>query len=290
MRLIFALNNLRWYLRVPVKWTVFGLTVLAVCFPYPGRLLTHVRHWRDPNALIEPDAPAIQPFIEELRPRLVDSPPREVLQQVERFVCEKIEYAWDWDTWGTADYLPTVTEVVEAGKEDCDGRAVVAASLLQYFGFDAQLVTDFAHMWVKTDFGETMGPGKKKAVIATERGLRFQLSALTELPRAFAFGVAVFPLVRELIIVGVLWLLLLRRGGGTSTRIAGLMGLAVGLLLLRAGGRDYTDPTLSIQWLGLACIVGGFVALLFWAGRNARKAERGNTTDCSQAVQTGDRV
>lgn len=290
MRQIFALNNLRWYVRVPVKWMVFGLTVLAVCFPYPGRLLAHVRHWRDPNALIEPDAPAIQPFVDELRPRLADSPPRVVLQQVERFVCEKIEYAWDWDTWGTADYLPTVTEVIEAGKEDCDGRAVVAASLLQRFGFNAQLVTDFAHMWVKTDFGETMGPGKKKAVIATERGLRFQLSALTELPRASAYGVAVFPLFRELIIVGVLWLLLLRRSGGTLASAIGLVCFVVGLALLRAGGRDYTDPTLWMQWLGLACIIGGFVALLLWAGRNARKTERGSTTDCSQAVPTGDGV
>jgi len=290
MRLVFVLNNLRWYVRVPVKWIVFGLTVLAVCFPSPHRLLTHVRHWRDPNALIEPDAPAIQPFVEELRPRLVDGPPREVLRQVERYVCDKIEYAWDWDTWGTADYLPTVTEVIEAGKEDCDGRAVLAASLLRRFGFDAQLVTDFAHMWVKTDFGETMGPGKKKAIVATERGLRFQLSALTEVPRAFSYGVAVFPLFRELIILAVLWLLLLRRGGGTMASAVGFACFGTGLALLRAGGRDYTDPTLWMQWLGLACIVGGLATLLLWAKRNARKAERARKTDGSETVRTGDPV
>jgi len=204
-----VLSKLRWYLRLPIKWLLFGLTVLAVCFPYPARLASHLRHWRDPNALIDPDAAAIQPLLEELRPRLAgDLPPREVLSRVERFVYEKVPYEWDWKTWGTADYLPTVEEVFEAGKEDCDGRAVVAASILQNLGYKTELVTDFAHVWVKTDHGETMAPGRRKALTATDKGLRLDFKALTTLPRSLAYGIAVFPLVRELIVFFVLWLLL----------------------------------------------------------------------------------
>lgn len=279
---LYALNKLRWYARLPIKWAVLGLTVLAVCFPYPGLLLRHVQHWRDPNALIEPDSPAIRPLVDELRLRLAgDPPPREALKLVERFVYEKIPYEWDWNTWGTADYLPTVKEVIEKGKEDCDGRAVLAASLLRNFGFNAQLVTDLAHVWVKTDRGETMGPGKSKAIIATKDGLRVQADALTELPGAAAYGMAVFPLLRELIVLGVMWLLLLRRGGGILPSIVGLALLIAGLFLLRAGSKEYGDPKTWMQLLGLTGLSAGTAALLFWARFNVRRTER------IEALRTG---
>jgi len=218
-----AINNLRWYWRLPVKWVFFGVVVLFVCFPYPSRLVDHVKHWRDPNALIEPNAAILQPLVDELRLRLTDDPsPREALQRVERFVYEKIPYAWDWDTWGTADYLPTLTEALEMGREDCDGRAVVAASLLQNLGFNAQIVTDFSHVWVKTDKGETMGPGKRKALVATDDGLQIRWSALAELPKGLAYGTAVFPLGREIIIVVVLWFLLIPPRGQNVRIVVGL--------------------------------------------------------------------
>ncbi len=268
---LFIVNSLRWYLRLPLKWTIFGLTVLIVCFPNPSRLASHVAHWRDPNALIEPDAPAIQPLVEELRATMSDDlAPKDALKYVERFVYEKIPYEWDWITWGTADYLPTVTEAMEMGKEDCDGRAVIAASLLRNFGFETQIVTDFAHVWVKTDKGETMGPGRTKAVVATEQGLRIQRDAFAEVPRAMAYGLAVFPAVREIIIFAVLWLLLLRRHGGVLCDAFGLACLLGGLFLLRAGGATYLHPTAWMQWTGLAGWIAGLVSLLVWGPRNAR--------------------
>ncbi|MGB2987380.1 MAG: transglutaminase domain-containing protein [Phycisphaerae bacterium] len=275
MNRLLSLNRLRWYARLPIKWIVFGLTVLAVCFPYPHRLVRHVQHWRDPNALIEPDAPAIQPFVEELRHRLTDDlAPPEALKRVEQFVYEKVPYEWDWNTWGTADYLPTVTETIEMGKEDCDGRAVVAASLLRNFGFEAQLVTDFAHVWVMTDQGETMGPGKKKAVVATERGLRVNTDALGELPKALVHGVAVFPLLRELIILSVMWLLLLRRNGGAICSLVALALFLGGLFVLRVGGKGYYHPAFWMQWVGFGSLATGFVLLFVWASYNARRSER----------------
>ena len=273
MTRLLVLNKLRWYLRLPIKWVIFALTVLVVCFPYPRLLIRHIQHWRDPNALIEPDAPAIQPLVEELGQQLSnDLTPHEVLKRVERYVYNKIEYEWDWNTWGTADYLPTVTEAIEMGKEDCDGQAVVAASLLRHFGFQVQLVTDFAHMWVKTDRGETMGPGKKKAIVATDRGLRFQLSGLKELPKAFAHGTAVFPLVREAIILGMLWLLLLRPQGGIVWSLVGLACFVGALICLRNGGRNYYQPIMWMQWVGMLAIVAGFFVLLVGARRNAAAA------------------
>jgi hypothetical protein len=283
MHRLLVLNRLRWYTRLPAKWAVLGLTLLIVCFPYPSRLFRHLQHWRDPNALIEPDAPALEPFVTELRRRLTpDLSPAQTLRHVERFVYEKIPYEWDWNTWGTADYLPTVAEVFEMGKEDCDGRAVVAASLLRRLGFEAELVTDFAHLWVKTDQGETMGPGKQKAIIATEEGLRLQASALAELPRALSYGVAVFPLYRELIVLLMAWLLLLRSHGGVACSLVGLALLLAGLFLWRAGGTGYRHSALWMQWSGIVGIGVGVIWLLWRARINARRAGLGPDGELSK--------
>lgn len=274
-RIVFILNRLRWPLRIPIKWLIFGIAVLVVCFPYPARLIRHVQRWRNPNALIEPDAPAIQPLIEELQPQLTAGlTPEEVLLAVQKYVCEKIRYEWDWNTWGMADYLPTVAEAVAMGREDCDGQAVVAASLLSHFGFEAELVTDFTHVWVKTEFGETMGPGERKTVVATEEGLEIQAGALAALPRALGVGLSVFPLARELIILGVLWLLLLRPKGGLVCSILGLAFLVVGFMLIRRSGLSFRPPLAWSLILGSVGMLGGFASLLVWARRNAINASR----------------
>jgi len=250
-------------LRVPVKWAILALTVLGVCFPYPHVLVRHVQHWRDPQSLVEPDAQGIVEMVSELQPRLrPELSARETLKVVERFVYDKVPYAYDWETWGTADYIPTVSEVFEMGHEDCDGRAVVAASMLQRLGYKAELVTDFTHVWVKTDKGETMGPGKKKAIVATDEGLKIQRGALGELPKALGYGVAVFPLGRELIVLLVAWWLLLKPRGGKGVAAVAFMLLIGGLLFLRAAGKDHTNPAEKVQLIGLAGMAVGLLALL----------------------------
>lgn len=270
---LFWLNGRRWPVRLPIKWAIFGLTSLIVCFPYPRLFIRHLQHWSDPNALVEPSAPALAPLIEEVRPKIPDDlPPKQLMRVVEQYVNKKIEYDWDWNTWGMADYLPTVTEAVNLGREDCDGRAVVAASLLTHFGLEAELVTDFAHVWVKTAAGETMGPGKHKAVTATKEGLKVSPLALVELFKGIGLGVSVFPLPRELIIVMVLWLLMLRRNCGKTCGIVILALLVGGLLVLRQGGTVYLKPVVWQQIAGIVLMLIGIACAFFWAGRNARRA------------------
>lgn len=272
MEKVLILNRLKWYTRIPAKWAVFGLVFLVVCFPYPNLLVRHVRHWQDPNALIEPDAKALAPLIKELEPMMSDTmPSQEALRTVENFVYEKLPYDWDWNVWGNADYLPTVTEALEKGREDCDGRAVVAASLLKRFGFEVQIVTDFAHVWVKTDRGETMGPGKRKAVVATDKGLQLRFDALQALPKAMAYSIAPFPLSRELVLLAVAWLLLLRVGGGKACNLVALLLLLDGLMLLRIGGKDFRSPIVWMQVLGLLNWIAVLICMFVWAGRNARR-------------------
>ncbi len=259
-RRLMRLNSWHAVARVPAKLLLFALTVVVVLFPHPVRLARHIDRWRDPNVLIQPDAPEIRALADELRPALDAglSPPA-ALKKVEARVLARLPYAWDWDTWGMADYIPTVEEALASGREDCDGRAVVAASVLRALGYKAELVTDFAHVWVKTDRGETMGPRPVKAVVATPTGPEIQKSALAALIKASAYGVAVFPLVRELIIGAAAWLLLWRPG---RSRVAWAIsgGLIVaGLFLLRHGSSDDQDPTRWMQIVAVVCWTVGLV-------------------------------
>jgi hypothetical protein len=185
---------------------------------------------------------------------------KETLRYVEQFVYKRVPYDWDWNTWGMADYFPSVDEVLRIGREDCDGRAVVAASLLKNLGYDARIVTDFAHVWVTTPQGQTMGPGKTKTVEVTEKGVKLDLSGLKQIPQTLAYGIAVFPLPRELILLAVFWLLLMRGREYLRPMLAGVL-LTAGLLLVRHGGADYRGPKFALEWLGLGLVVAGILAL-----------------------------
>ncbi len=272
----FAPNNMRWYARWLIKWVIFGLAYGVVCFPHPTLLVRHLQHWSNPEALIEPNAPQLEPFVKELRSQIGNGPPdRATLAAVEKFVYRKIPYAWDWNTWGMADYLPTVAEVIGKGREDCDGRAVLAGSLLTRLGVPARLVTDFTHVWIDTDLGATMGPRAHKAIEVTNHGMKLNAGGLAELPRAVAFGVSVFPLTREVILVVVLWLLLLDRRVGRLTALVSLTLLFAGLLAIRFGAQN---PNLATTWttlLGTAVMLGA-IALPFVF---VRSCTDGGTTD-----------
>jgi hypothetical protein len=231
-------------------------------------LARHVQHWRDPNSLLDPAEPALQPLAQELRETLPpDLSPRDRLKRVQQFVLERVPYAWDWDTWGMADYLPTVAEALEAGHEDCDGRAVVAASLLRALGQEATIVTDFAHVWVRTPMGDLMGPGRADAVVATDRGLSIRLRGLAQIPSAFAYGLAVFPYWRELVIVVVAWWLMLRRKTSPLRAAASIILLALALSVLRVAGVDYLKPQRALQLVGLALAMAAAIVLL-WPQRS----------------------
>jgi hypothetical protein len=282
------INRLRWYSRWPVKAAIFGLAVLAVCFPYPQRLVKHVARWSNPNRLVEADAAALQPLVREFNELIADGPsPEETLIRAERFVYEKVPYAWDWETWGVADFIPTVSETIEKGREDCDGRAVIAASLLTAVGIPAEIVTDFAHVWVRTEFGEAMGPGATQAVVATEEGLKIDPAGTLQLPRALAYGVAVFPFPRTLILTVVLWMLVIDWRVSWPHKLIPVILLIAGLLVLRFGGRDYYALRAWIQLCGVGMMLFGILWALMTARRYGRRNEIASVMDQRQVSTDG---
>ena len=253
------------------------LTVFFVCYPYPWIFIRHIEHTIEPDRMIKPDSAALIPLLEELSPQIDGvTDPTELLKVVQKFVYTKIEYAFDWETWGVVDYLPTVEEVVVAGREDCDGRAVLAVSLLRNLGVDAQLVSDGVHTWVWTRNGETMSPNAVGTVRSSKDGFVFDWKGLKILPRGMAYGLAVFPLLRELIIVFVAGLLMYRPGVSFRRVILSTILLLIGLGLLRYGGAGWRNPVVWALWCGLALIVA---AVLVGFLRKSNRTTVGDNVD-----------
>ena len=269
----------RWPRRVrwPLKAAFLALTVCLALYPKVWLIPTWLVRLRDLNSVLDPNYPALAPLearvVAEVGP---DAPLTAVLTPVERAVYERIPYAFDWDTWGVMDYIPTVAEVFAKGRDDCGGRAVVAASLLRRMGYQAWVVCDLKHIWVVARDEkaavpadrELMGPGAGEKTLSGAPGgpgtqLKLTLAALGNLARGATYGVAVFPFGRELVILAALCIVAMQPRSSILRRIGGCAVLAMALLLLRFSGASAN--TLAAHparvWIGLAAVVAG-VALL----------------------------
>ena len=280
MRLWHALNGLRWFWRCPLKVVVFVLVTAIVLYPKVWLLPTAFERYRNMNSVLDSEHAEVVALAERVRGRLsADTEMEETLQVVQEAVCERIPYAWDWEVWGVCEYLPTVDEVFEQGREDCDGRAVVAASLLKRMGYDAWLVSDLLHVWVATPEGETMSPtGGEKTFVGTDAGTRATISVrlIQNLARGLTYGVAVFPLIRELIILATLCVLAMQPRSSVWRRVAGCVVLLIALEVLRGAGRAAAmdGQTLDVvrTWGGVVLVVAGCVVLAVRAGRPPRRS------------------
>jgi predicted transglutaminase-like cysteine proteinase len=196
------LAQLRWWWRCPVKTALLAAVVLVVLFPHPVLFVRELQALRNDEPLIQPQMRAMAEINREIDKSLPESPTREQqFKAVERFVYQKIKYQYDWYNWGNLDYWPTAEEVWARQKEDCDGRAVLCASILRARGFPtAKIVANLNHAWVAVDQDELMGPQAEKnlrreggKVIVTLPGWRTWMDS-------FAF-ISQFPAGRSLLIL-----------------------------------------------------------------------------------------
>lgn len=228
------------------------------------------------NSVLDPTDPGLAPLEQQVRARLApDASASELLAVVEQVVCERIAYAWDWEVWGVVEYLPTVAEALEQGREDCDGRAVVAASLLRRLGHEAWLVSDILHCWVETESGETMSPtGGDKTLVGGAQGTKttISLGLLRNIGRGLSFGIAVFPLERELIILVTLCLLTMQPRSSVRRRIIGCLLMCAALFLMRYSGEAAArfEGSLDVAIAG----VGFGLAIVAWSTLAIRAADR----------------
>ncbi|MFH1746657.1 MAG: hypothetical protein ABIG44_06385 [Planctomycetota bacterium] len=261
------LHSWAWWRRWILKWVVLLIVVGVVLYPKLWLLPRQINRLRNVNAVLQPDLPALHELEQAARQAAGPDPtPQVMLAVVQKVVYRHVPYAWDWEVWGVMDYLPTVEEVLEHGREDCDGRAVVAASLLCRMGYEAWLVSDIGHMWVRTSAGETMSPGKGTKTIeggAEGTQIRWTIDALENLSRALIYGLSVFPLTRELIILVAVCGLTMHPRSTAGRRWAGGLLMLLGLGLLHdAGSTALGQAGLSWRaWLGMLVLLSGWILL-----------------------------
>ncbi len=293
LRAWIRLNDTRSAIRVPIKLAAFMAVLTFVLFPNPSLLIRQAHRLSDLEAMIDPHASELAPLVVEVQGRSTTRPasPAEVRQRVQVLVCRVLPYAWDWEVWGAVDYVPTVAEALHQAREDCDGRAVVAASLLRRMGQDAHLVTDLRHVWVVVGRHELMSPGGRKSMMTSPAGQRIDWRSISNVPRMLAFGVAVFPLGREVVLVAVLVVLLADARMSRRGLLAGLVLLVSGLAFLRWGVTvlpDFSGMTERVwaSWLGLALACGG-VAVLVGSAIAARGRCRGSRSFAARSDDLG---
>ena len=146
--------------RAGLKLALFAFVVLFALYPNPVLLVRQISHLLDTESLIQPDLPAM-PEINRAIDQMIatNTPPLAEFKAVERFVYRRIQYQYDWHGWWNLDYWPTAAEVWERQREDCDGRAVLAVSILRARGYpEARLVANLQHVWVAVGTNELMGP------------------------------------------------------------------------------------------------------------------------------------
>lgn len=146
--------------RAGLKLALLAAVVLFALYPNPVLLVRQVHHLLHMEQLIQPDLPAMREINREID-RLIETnaPALTELKAVERYVYRRIPYQYDWHGWANLDYWPSAAEVWERKREDCDGRAVLAVSILRARGYpEARLVANLQHVWVAVGTNELMGP------------------------------------------------------------------------------------------------------------------------------------
>jgi hypothetical protein len=265
----------RWWVRWPAKLVVFIAAVTLILYPAIWLLPRHIARLRDLNSVIDPSQPGLAELELAVRAnRRTKLTAGEMLGVVQNVVYERIPYAFDWDTWGVMNYVPTTAEALRAERTDCKGRAVVAASLLRRMGYDAWLVADLQHMWVATPAGETMSPGAgEKTLEGGKPGegpteIHWTIGALENLGRSLSFGIGVFPLTREILILAALCAVTMHPRSSPWRRVAGcgLVLLALGLVRDSLGYTPHSTENPLLTWIGLGVLIAGWLLLAIKAG------------------------
>ncbi|OGN97442.1 MAG: hypothetical protein A2Z77_05280 [Chloroflexi bacterium RBG_13_51_36] len=114
---------------------IFVLWILFVLYPNPANLIISIHRVLNFGA----DPGAVEFMLNDL-----PSDPA----AIEKTVLARIHYRYDWEVYGMPWYCPTVEQVLEKGEGDCNGRALVFASILEAENISYQVRVSPIHIWV----------------------------------------------------------------------------------------------------------------------------------------------
>lgn len=240
-------------LRLLLRFGLLLAVIYLCCFPNPLIPLSNLHRIRNLPSITDPDQTYAQKWI-TLFDRAVppDTPAASLPEAVQQFVYQNIPYAWDWDTYGAADHWPTLDELWYIRADDCDGRAILAATLLRSRGLDVHFLSDAQHVWLSTPEGECMHPGRGRRQVDAQGVAQSNRIAGLDLLRAASFGMHVFPAGRQAIWV-LAAIVLFGLHGPWWARVVGTGVLAGGYTAAAySAGAESRDLWLLLGWAGIA--------------------------------------
>ena len=201
--------ELRLWERVAIKSIMFVGVLIVVLYPNPLLLGQQLRAYVHTESLIQPAFAGMDRINQDIDGYLSPDATREhEFRMIQRYVYEHIPYVYDWENWGNIDFWPTAEQVWERRKEDCDGRAILAVSILRARGFTAAtLVGNIRHIWVEVDQDELMGPDRERTLSRVDGKTRINLPSAELLLGSIALHIADFPTIRNLILLFTIMLL-----------------------------------------------------------------------------------
>jgi hypothetical protein len=162
-----------------LKTLLFAALTAVVLNPNLKIAFRQIQHTFRPESLIQPDFASITSINEEIDRLLArNTGGAHEIKSVEKFVYKNIQYVSDYENWNNVEYWPTAEEVWAKRREDCDGRAVLAATILRSRGYQsAKLVVGLQHMWVSVNANEKelFKPAKIVALLNPEAKLSLEI-------------------------------------------------------------------------------------------------------------------
>jgi hypothetical protein len=266
--------------RVLLKITIFCCVLFFILNPNPKRFVHQVQRYFQTELLIQEKFTGIDRINREINALLPsNATPQEEFAVVQSYVYEHIAYEYDWDNWGNIDYWPTAEDVWARQREDCDGRAVLAASILRSRGFDsATLAGSIRHIWVQIGERGLMAPDTEQNVRISGGELSVSLPSLQILLESTALYVADFPTIRNLILFFAALLLCYH----PSRKLSQFFGIAtvglVGFILFKDWAQDVNSGKLhgmNIYFWGGSLLIGtSFMCCLVMNAVSKRKAQK----------------
>ena len=185
-------------------WTLFAL--------YPNPYMLVVSAWRAWSPPVDTQA------VRQLADALPDNP-----RAIEAAVNTRlVAYAVPWQTYGVPWYFPTAAEVLARGEGDCEGQAVVLASILRSKGIPARFVGSLDHLWVDYPGKRANAYENAQVALASQQpdgSYRLRWPSLVNWRRSWEIERAYFwdamPIWRRWLLIGG-WLLI-----GLSWRLRG---------------------------------------------------------------------
>jgi len=132
--------------------------VLFIIIPKPWTWPTECLRRIDRGRIIQPNDPSVAQVEQEFWAHLEQAGLRmdwdrgdaaKRLDLLMRFVLKRVSYSYDFPNWGVFCHTATPEEAIRVkGKDDCQGQACVAVSLMQRLGYEAYCAETPFHWYV----------------------------------------------------------------------------------------------------------------------------------------------